>query len=210
LVVSFIEIELGTILGGVFMEQKSKGAKSFSNLLSKTAGLVFFSFLAISLGVVFGLLFEGWVKDQPGTPVNTDNSLQTTDLSSDVSSTNTKPDAGTGVDNVKIIDDTGATKPTHSVPGNQSGDLTTVNKPAQTSVVNPVANVKFKVRVGPYSNHNEALAASQQLHSLGYPVYVGNKPPYSVQVGAFAAKVNADRIKTELTSKGYKVSVDQN
>ena len=193
------------------MEQKIKGAKSFSNLLSKTAGLVFFSFLAISLGVVFGLLFEGWVKDQPGTPVNTDNSLQTTDLSTDVSSTNSKPDTNTDTDNnVKIIDDTGTTKPTHSVPNKQSGDLTSVNKTAQTPAANPVANVKFKVRVGPYSNHNEALAASQQLHSLGYPVYVGNKPPFSVQVGAFAAKTNADRIKTELTSKGYKVSVDQN
>ncbi|HBF37299.1 MAG TPA: hypothetical protein DDW50_08250 [Firmicutes bacterium] len=192
------------------MEQKSKGTKSFSNLLSKTAGLVFFSFLAISLGVVFGLLFEGWVKDQPGTPVNTDNSLQTTDLSTDVSSNNSKPDTNTTVDNVKIIDDTGTAKPIHSVPDKQSGGLASVNKPAQAVAINPVANVKFKVRVGPYSNHNEALAASQQLHSLGYPVYVGIKPPFSVQVGAFAAKTNADRIKTDLTSKGYKVIVDQN
>ncbi len=195
------------------MEQKSKGAKSFSNLLSKTAGLVFFSFLAISLGVVFGLLFEGWVKDQPGTPVNTDNSLQTTDLSTDVSSTSSKPDINTNADNVRIIDETESSKPTHSLPDKQTAGATTVNKPVQTPVVNPgvsVVNVKFKVRVGPYANHNEALAASQQLHSLGYPVYVGNKPPFSVQVGAFAAKVNADRVKTELTGKGYKVSVDQN
>lgn len=195
------------------MEQKSKGAKSFSNLLSKTAGLVFFSFLAISLGVVFGLLFEGWVKDQPGTPVNTDNSLQTTDLSTDVSSTSSKPDINTNADNVKIIDETESSKPTHSLPDKQTAGSTTVNKPVQTPAVNPgvpVVNVKFKVRVGPYANHNEALAASQQLHSLGYPVYVGNKPPFSVQVGAFAAKVNADRVRTELTGKGYKVSVDQN
>jgi len=192
------------------MEQKSKGAKSFSNLLSKTAGLVFFSFLAISLGVVFGLLFEGWVKDQPGTPVNTDNSLQTTDLSTDVSSNNSKIDTNTSADNVKIIDDTGtAVKPIHTAP-DQATNLTSVGKSVGNSAVNPVASVKFKVRVGPYSNHNEALAASQQLHSLGYPVYVGNKPPFSVQVGAFSAKNNADRIKAELTSKGYKASVDQN
>jgi hypothetical protein len=188
------------------MEQKSKGAKSFSNLLSKTAGLVFFSFLAISLGVVFGLLFEGWVKDQPGTPVGTDNTLQTSDLSIDKSS----PDTNTITDNVKIIDETANTKPVDSVSNKKPTDLVSAKKPAETVITSPAVSVKFKVRVGPYSNHNEALAASQQLHSLGYPVYVGNKPPFSVQVGAFSAQVNADRVKTELASKGYKVIVDRN
>lgn len=185
------------------MEQKSKGAKSFSNLLSKTAGLVFFSFLAISLGVVFGLLFEGWVKDQPGTPVGSDNTLQTVDLSADKTGTSTT------TDNVKIIDDTGTTKPTDSLSNKKSADLVS-NLPTDNNVTKPVVDVKFKVRVGPYSSHNEALAASQQLHSLGYPVYVGNKPPFAVQVGAFATQVNADHLKTELTSKGYKVVVDKN
>jgi cell division septation protein DedD len=180
------------------MEQKSKGSKSsFSNLLSKTAGLVFFSFLAISLGVVFGLLFEGWVKDQPGTPVGSDNSLQTVDLSTDKTNTTT--------DNVKIVDDTTTTKPNDAVTSKKPADLVS-NK----NLTEPIVNVKFKVRVGPYSSHNEALAASQQLHSLGYPVYVGNKPPFAVQVGAFATQGNADRLKGELTSKGYKVTVDQN
>lgn len=68
-----------SIKGGYIVE--AKGFKTVTNLLSKTAGLVFFSFLAISLGVVFGLLFEGWVKDQPGTPVGTDSTtLETVDL----------------------------------------------------------------------------------------------------------------------------------
>jgi cell division septation protein DedD len=188
------------------MEQKSKGTKPFTNLLSKTAGLAFFCILAISLGVVFGLLFEGWVKDQPGTPVGTDNNLQTVDLSADKNNSNTNAAA----DNVKIVDDTATTKPIDSVSNKKPADVLSIKKPAENIVTKPIVDVKYKVRVGPYSNHNEALAASQQLHSLGYPVYVGNKPPFAVQVGAFASQVNADRVKTELTSKGYKVTVDQN
>ena len=155
---------------------ENKGVKSLSNLLSKTAGLVFFSFLAISLGVVFGLLFEGWVKDQPGTPVGTENStLQTVDL------------PGETGDNLGVVSDT----------------QQPINSGTKAAVV------KFKVRVGPYQNRNEAIAASQQLASLGYPVYVGNNPPFAVQVGAFSAKTNADNLKGELTGKGYKVLIDQ-
>ncbi len=186
------------------MEQKGRGVKSLTNLLSKTAGLVFFSFLAISLGVVFGLLFEGWVKDQPGTPVGADNTLQTVDLSDQTSDINTE--------DVKIIDDTTTSKPTDSVTTKQPIESTTIKKPVEQTptVVKPTVQVRFKVRVGPYSSYNEAMAASQQLHSLGYPVYVPNKPPFGVQVGAFSTKGNADRLKTELIGKGYKVTVDQN
>lgn len=158
------------------MEQK--GMKALTNLLSKTAGLVFFSFLAISLGVVFGLLFEGWVKDQPGTPVGSENStLETVDLPIET------------IDEVK--------------PGNK------VTKAPEVKDIKPVATVRFKVRVGPYVSRTEALKASQQLQSLGYPVYVGNAEPYAVQVGAFGARANADRLKKELTDIGYKVFVDK-
>ncbi len=161
-----------------------KGVKSLSNLLSKTAGLVFFSFLAISLGVVFGLLFEGWVKDQPGAPVGTDNNLQTINLPTET------------VDNTNV---------------NQPIDNKTTVKPLDSEPAKPVIpTVKYKVRVGPYNNRNEAVAASQQLESLGYPVYVSNNPPFAVQVGAFGSQVNADHLKTELTGKGYKVFVDKN
>jgi cell division septation protein DedD len=197
------------------MEQKGKGAKSFSNLLSKTAGLVFFSFLAISLGVVFGLLFEGWVKDQPGTPVGTDDTLQTADLATEKNTTNTDATAN----NVKIVDDTASTKPLNSVTAKKPVDLATSKKPVdlatgrnptEATIPAPTVSVKYKVRVGPYSSRNEAMAASQQLYSLGYPVYVSNKPPFAVQVGAFATPTNADHLKAELVSKGYKVIVDQN
>lgn len=43
--------------------------KAITGLLSRAAGLVFFAFLAISLGVIFGYLFEDWVKEQPGAAV---------------------------------------------------------------------------------------------------------------------------------------------
>lgn len=43
--------------------------KAITGLLTKAAGLVFFAFLAISLGVIFGYLFEDWVKEGPGTAV---------------------------------------------------------------------------------------------------------------------------------------------
>lgn len=164
------------------MEPK-KGMKTFTNLLSKTAGLVFFSFLAISLGVVFGLLFEGWVKDQPGTPVGSESdNLQTVNL----------PTTET-TENIKIIDETVKT------PVNTG-----------TTITKPVTEVRYKVRVGPYADRTEAMAASEQLHSLGYPVYVGNTPPFAVQVGAFGSQGNADKLKTELTGKGYKVFVEEN
>lgn len=170
------------------MEVKNKGVKTLTNFLSKTAGLVFFSFLAISLGVVFGLLFEGWVKDQPGTPVGSESSsLQSVDLPGDSV--------------------TGTTNQTNTVNP-------TTPKSADTKITNPVAplsgSVKFKVRVGPYNDRNAAVTASQQLKQEGYPVYVSPNPPFVVQVGAFSTSTNADHLKTELTQKGYKVSIDKN
>jgi len=174
------------------MENKPKSTKTFTNLLSKTVGLIFFSFLAISLGVVFGLLFDGWVKDQPGTPVGSDtNNLQTVDLPSDKSPTTT------------------TTENTTKTSKNLSGSDDSLNKTADNPTVKPVVDVKFKVRVGPYTNRTQAMAASTQLHSLGYPVYVGNEPPFAVQVGAFGTQANADRLKEELAGKGYKSFVEK-
>lgn len=170
------------------MENKSvKSGKTITNMLSKTVGLIFFSFLAISLGVVFGLLFEGWVKEQPGTPVGSENStLQTVDLSNQTAD--------------EVTQDTVTPDLSQSV----------ANDTSDNPVVQPSVTVKYKVRVGPYANRTQALAASTQLQSLGYPVFVGTNPPFNVQVGAFSAQNNAERLKNELVSKGYKVSIDQN
>ena len=159
-----------------------KGLKTVTNLLSKTAGLIFFSFLAISLGVVFGLLFEGWVKDQPGAPVGSERgSLKPVDLSNDL-----------------------------DLDSSQVSEAPNLNSTETAIPITPPVTVKYKVRVGPYSSRKEALAASEQLESLGYPVYVGNNPPFAVQVGAFGSQSNAERLKSELTGKGYKAFIDQN
>ncbi len=43
--------------------------KALTSLLTKIAGLVFMAFLAISVGVIFGTLFNDWVREEPMTPV---------------------------------------------------------------------------------------------------------------------------------------------
>ncbi|MGE5549200.1 MAG: SPOR domain-containing protein [Bacteroidota bacterium] len=53
-----------------------KGMQVIKDVASKTAGLVFFSLLAIALGVVFGVMFEKWVGGETGTPTST-TSLET-------------------------------------------------------------------------------------------------------------------------------------
>jgi hypothetical protein len=156
-----------------------KNLKTLSNLLSKTAGLVFFSFLAISLGVVFGLLFDGWVKDQPGAPVDAKNKLETVDLPITSDANNSaaliEPESGPGLDNTGF----GQGPP-----------------------------VKYKVRVGPYPQRELALSASEKLQQLGYPVFVGKNPPFAVQVGAFSTRKNAEKLKTELSGRGYKSFIE--
>jgi cell division septation protein DedD len=153
-----------------------KNLKILSNLLSKTAGLVFFSFLAISLGVVFGLLFDGWVKDQPGAPVDAKNSLETVEMPivSEANPTLAERDSGTAVVGLE-----------------------------------QVPQVRYKVRVGPYAKRESAVSASEKLQQQGYPVFVGKNPPFAIQVGAFSTKKNAEKLKTELSGKGYKSFIEK-
>jgi hypothetical protein len=157
-----------------------KNFKTLSNLLSKTAGLVFFSFLAISLGVVFGLLFDGWVKDQPGAPVDAKNSLETVEMPITSEANNAT---------------TGSTV--------QESESNTAN-----AGLEKYPEVKFKVRVGPYSKRELAMSASQKLQQLGYPIIVGKNPPFAVQVGAFSTKKNAEKLRTELSGKGYQSFIE--
>ncbi|MGI5854626.1 MAG: hypothetical protein ACOX8I_09950, partial [Bacillota bacterium] len=44
---------------------EKKGVKVVTDLLTKTVGLLFFSLLAIGLGVLFGVLFEGMLRENP-------------------------------------------------------------------------------------------------------------------------------------------------
>lgn len=161
------------------MERKS--LKTLTTLLSKTAGLVFFSFLAISLGVVFGLLFDGWVKDQPGAPVDSRTSLETVEL--------------------PITSDNNPAQQLEPIKDQETdqNQITPVK----------VATVRFKVRVGPYSDHNQAANISKKLQKMGYPVFLGPNPPFAVQVGAFSTRNNAEKLKTELVGMGYKSFIEQ-
>ena len=60
---------------------EKRQVKALTTLLTKVAGLVFFAFLAISLGVIFGTLFKDWVHEEPLSPVQGLNEpLQTADL----------------------------------------------------------------------------------------------------------------------------------
>jgi cell division septation protein DedD len=164
---------------------EKKALKTLTNLLSKTAGLVFFSFLAISLGVVFGLLFDGWVKDQPGSTVNSHNNLEAVDL----------PITG------KEHNDSSA----DTVESSGDND----NAPEQSANDAPqLGSVKYKVRVGPYSNRDQAVTASRKLAAMGYPVFIGKNPPFAVQVGAFATRNNAEKLRSELSGAGYKSFIE--
>lgn len=167
--------------------------KAITGLLSKAAGLVFFAFLAISLGVIFGYLFEDWVKQQPGTVVQapvtgTEDYPATVQDKQDTTSTQI-PDKSTTIKNVT---------PKHE-PSATSQRSTT-----------PSAPVAYKVRVGPFATRDAAQIAAKKLETAGYPVYVSTKAPFTVQVGAFGNQSNADHLKTELTGKGYTAFVKQN
>jgi hypothetical protein len=158
---------------------EKKNFKALSSLLSKTAGLVFFSFLAISLGVVFGLLFDGWVKDQPGAPVDSKNGLETVEL------------------------------PINSESNGDVSRSSVAETGLKAKEVGTVQSaVKFRVRVGPYSNRGLALQASQKLQQMGYPIIVGKNPPFAIQVGAFSTRDNAEKLRSELGGKGYKSFID--
>jgi len=53
--------------------ETKKSLKAFTSILTKIAGLVFFAFLAISLGVIFGTLFKDWVSEDSLSPVQSIN-----------------------------------------------------------------------------------------------------------------------------------------
>jgi len=150
-----------------------KGMQVIKDVASKTAGLVFFSLLAIALGIVFGVMFERWVGPEQGVPT-------------------TGGDVQTPFEELTMNEP--AVEP--SVPGT-----------AEPAPVVEGTAVKFKVKVGPYPEYTEAAKAADNLRAQGYPVYLANKAPYLIQVGAFANRDNALSLKAELTGKGFTVAV---
>jgi cell division septation protein DedD len=148
--------------------------KAITGLLTKAAGLVFFAFLAISLGVIFGYLFEDWVKEQPGTVVQGPANTGTEDYPATIEDTTT------------------------------SQQQASVGQTSSKSTTSPVTTtVRYKVRVGPFTSRDLAQKTANKLETSGYPVYVSTTAPYTVQVGAFGNQANADQLKSELTGKGF-------
>ena len=155
-----------------------KGMQVIKDVASKTAGLVFFSLLAIALGVVFGVMFERWVGGETGTPTST------TGLETPVEEVTLPPNGTTGEF------------------GEVSGAGNSVVVPAPVA-----ATVKYRVRVGPYTDYAQAAKAAETLRAEGYPIYLANHAPYLIQVGAFASQDNALTLKAQLGQKGYTVAV---
>ena len=151
-----------------------KGMQVIKDVASKTAGLVFFSLLAIALGVVFGVMFERWVGGEAGAPT-----------------------AASGIETPieEVI------LPSDEVVN--EAPVTTGSNPAPQNA----AAVKYRVRVGPYPDYAQAAKAAEVLRTEGYPIYLANRAPFVIQVGAFANKDNALALKTQLTQKGYSVGV---
>lgn len=73
----------------------------------------------------------------------------------------------------------------------------------------PLQPSKYKVRVGPYASREAALAAGEQLKSLGYSVMVGTTAPFLIQVGAFTNPTYAAELKQKLLGQGYQVLIEQ-
>lgn len=148
-----------------------KGMQVIKDVASKTAGLVFFSLLAIALGVVFGVMFERWVGGETGLPASS-----------------------TGVD--QSIEEA-------ALPA--EGSTTEAETPVSTTP--QTVAVKYKVKVGPYSDYAQAARAAEELRAQGYPIYLANRAPFLIQVGAFTKEENALALKAELSKKGYNVAI---
>lgn len=157
---------------------EKKGVKVVTDLLTKTVGLLFFSLLAIGLGVLFGVLFEGMLRENPENTAMIESDspvLETVPFTEDLSLSSS------------------------DYLESQAQAVQSEAKSAST------IGVVSKVLVGPFNSYQEAAAAGAKLQSEGYPTYILSKVPYAVQVGAFSNATNAENLKAELIAKGYNV-----
>lgn len=154
--------------------EKKKSLKAFTSILTKVAGLVFFAFLAISLGVIFGTLFKDWVSEDPLSPVQ--GLTETYPYQEPLTVQLPEQEQQKQEETSSIYSD-------HYFPSETS--------------------VKFKVQVGPYHVREEALEIAQTLENEGYPVFVSKGIPCYVQVGAFSNPNNAGNLESELLGKGF-------
>lgn len=146
--------------------------KAITGLLTKAAGLVFFAFLAISLGVIFGYLFEDWVKEGPGAAVQApiESGLEyplTVDDSEPVKSTpdvkpTTSPVAPAIHYKVKV-----GPFATRDEATKSASQLESAGYPVYVSSQAP-----YTVQVGAFSSQENADRLTSELKSKGYTAFV--------------------------------------
>ena len=156
---------------------EKKGVKVVTDLLTKTVGLLFFSLLAIGLGVLFGVLFEGMLRENPENTAMIESDspvLETVPFTEDLSLSSS------------------------DYLESQAQAVQSEAKSAST------IGVVSKVLVGPFNSYQSG-GCRRQAAERGYPTYILSKVPYAVQVGAFSNAANAENLKAELIAKGYNV-----
>ncbi len=145
------------------------------DVASKTAGLVFFSLLAIALGVVFGVMFERWVGGEQGLPTSTsavDKPLEEVQLPAEPT---TEGDL-TPAANVPGPAQT-ATPVKYRVRVGPYPDYAQAAKAAeelrgQGYPIFLANHAPFLVQVGAFANQDNALSLKAELSQKGYTVAV--------------------------------------
>ncbi|HHT04808.1 MAG TPA: SPOR domain-containing protein [Hydrogenispora sp.] len=157
------------------METK-KSLKAFTSILTKVAGLVFFAFLAISLGVIFGTLFKDWVSEDPLSPVQGLNEPYQEPLSiklpdqegpSDTSSSYLYSDDYFPADKTVSFKVQVGPFQVREEALQVAGSLQSEGYPVFVS-----KGLPCYVQVGAFSNPNNASNLQNELLSKGYSAYI--------------------------------------
>lgn len=141
------------------------------DVASKTAGLVFFSLLAIALGVVFGVMFEKWVGGETGMPAaGSEVDMPFEDLTglnepapelTAPSAATPAPAQGTSA-TVKYKVKVGP-YPDYAQASKAAEELRTQGYPVYLANVAP-----YLVQVGAFANQDNAIALKTELTQKGY------------------------------------------
>ncbi len=152
-----------------------KGMQMIKDVASKTAGLVFFSLLAIALGVVFGVMFERWVGGESGTPASStgidvpmDQSaaevIEPNQQEADVAAAETSPAPVSSAVRYRVRV---GPYPDYAQAQKAADELKAQGLP--TYLAN---HAPFLVQVGAFANKDNAMALKDQLTQKGYTVAV--------------------------------------
>ena len=160
-------------------------------------------------------------QSQTSTTNNTSsNSTSTTTTQTQTGTAQNTQTSSVGVGSSSQTPTT-STTPTTTIPNNTSTAPTSTNTPSSqvTQQTTPptieiappqtTSTTMYKVRVGSYSNRQDAVDLSAELEAMGLPIYVTGTAPYSVQVGSFSKIENAAALRDTLIEQGYKAVVSE-